>query len=515
MDRVADLAAGESALPGDPAGAVRRAHAGEPLGVEAVRAALEERERAVRQAADALERRRARPARAAAAQARQAAPGAPGASNSVSCASAAARRRGSCSAPGANRSTREPEPRLAPDELAVLERPRRRAGASTQPIGVRASRRSGIDRAGDDQPVDRARHRDVVEAHPLGLLGVVLRLAHRLVLERGHALAARRIDDLEAEPAVRKADDLLAARARPLPAGVGDDHDLELEPLRGVDRQQPDGPRSLLLRDRLELLDAGGVLLEHEAHEALDVGPAQLLERTGEPRQLAQVRVPAAPVPLGEHGEVVVVLDEDLLAEPLQPDRPAAAPPAGRSAGGTPGRGARRARSAPRAAPVSSPVKSGRRGAARRRRTSASFETPTNGRGEHGDERLVVVAVVQEPQVGEQVDDLLLAEVAAARRPVGRQAGGAQLLLVDLGVGAGGEEEDDLARLGLAGVDDLARPGVRRPSPRLAASDAGVPVARLVGDEQLDRRARRRDPGTGRRRPAAGTRRRTSPRRGG
>ena len=105
-----------------------------------------------------------------------------------------------------------------------------------------------------------------------------------------------------------------------LAAGVRDDDDLELEPLRGVDGQQPHRARPLLLRDRLELAHAGRVLLEHEADEALDVGAAQLLVRAREPRQLAQVRVAAAAVPLGEDGEVVVVLDDDLLAEPLEPD---------------------------------------------------------------------------------------------------------------------------------------------------------------------------------------------------
>jgi hypothetical protein len=37
-------------------------------------------------------------------------------------------------------------------------------------------------------------------------------------------------------------------------------------------------------------------------------------------------------------------------------------------------------------------------------------------RREHGHERFVVVAVVQQPQIGEQVGDLLLAEVAAPGR---------------------------------------------------------------------------------------------------
>ena len=91
-------------------------------------------------------------------------------------------------------------------------------------------------------------------------------------------------------------------------------------------------------------------------------------------------------------------------------------------------------------------------------------------RGEHGHERLVVVAVVQQPQVGEEVDDLLLAEVAAAGRAVGRQAELAQRLLVELGVGAGREEEHDLARRRLARVDELLDARSRRASPRRRAS---------------------------------------------
>ena len=76
-------------------------------------------------------------------------------------------------------------------------------------------------------------------------------------------------------------------------------------------------------------------------------------------------------------------------------------------------------------------------------------------RSEHADERFVVVAVVQQPQVVEEIDDLLLSEVALAGRPVGRDAELPQLLLVPLRVGAGGEEEDDLPRGRCAGVEQL------------------------------------------------------------
>src|SRR5581483_1465293 len=110
-------------------------------------------------------------------------------------------------------------------------------------------------------------------------------------------------------------------------------------------------------------------------------------------------------------------------------------------------------------------------------------------RGEHGDDRLVVVAVLEEPQVREHVDDLLLAEVALAGGAVGRQPGAPQLLLVPLGVRPGREEEDDLTRRRRARVDELAH--ATRHRARLAAPPvrAAVLVALLVGDEELDRMA--------------------------
>ena len=99
---------------------------------------------------------------------------------------------------------------------------------------------------------------------------------------------------------------------------------------------------------------------------------------------------------------------------------------------------------------------------------------------------------MEQPEVREKVDDLLLAEVAAPGRSIRREALAPKRLLVALGVGAGGEEDDDLPGIGLAGVDELAH--AARDAPRLSRAPvlARVGEARLVGDEQLDRMAEHR-----------------------
>src|SRR5205085_8768257 len=90
-------------------------------------------------------------------------------------------------------------------------------------------RTGGIDRAGHDEALLRARHRDVVEAQPLGPFLLLLGLAHCLVVEDRLAVARRRMDDAEAEAAVRAREDLVRSGRRLLAARVGDDDDLELE----------------------------------------------------------------------------------------------------------------------------------------------------------------------------------------------------------------------------------------------------------------------------------------------
>ena len=323
---------------------------------------------------------------------------------------------------------------------------------------------SVADRARDDQPVDRARHRDVVEPEAFLVLGgplaLPLRVAQREVLLAGVGAG------------------LLAPR-------VGDDDDLELEPLRGVDRQQPHRARALLLGDRLELRGAGSLLVGDEAEEALEVTAAQLLVRAREPHQLAQVRVATLAVPAREHGEVVVVLGDDELAEPLERDarRGGDEPlvPLLEGADQALVGGVERDRHRPLETGVERPAP--RMPAQEHERVVRDAH---ERRRKYRHERLVVVAVPQQAQVHAQVDDLLLAEVPPAGRAVRRQAERAQFLLIPLGIRARGEEQDDLARSRRLCVDELAHaPGhVLRLGAAPVRAAAGIRL--LVGDEQLD-----------------------------
>ena len=384
------------------------------------------------------------------------------------------------------------EPRVAALDLDRPVSVRRQLLVGLEPVEHPADRRRrvggllAVDRAGDDQPLLRARHRDVVEAQLLRRLLAGARVLHGLVVERAAALRRHRVGDAEAEAAVGEREDLVRGRRRLVAARVGDDHDLELEPLRGVDGQQPHGVGSLLLRDRLELARADGLLLGDETDEALDVRPAELLVRAGEPRELAHVRVAAAAVPLREHGEVVVVLADDALAQPLEreprqrrrqpleplPEREQQPLVALRQSG----------RQRPLEPREQRPL---RRGAPQQRQPVVGH--PDERRREHRQQRAVVVAVLQQPQVAEQVDHLLLAEVALAGRAVRRQSRLAQLVLVQLRVRAGGEQEHDLAGRGDAAVDELPHPPRHRARLAVPPRHARVPVRRLVGDEQLDR----------------------------
>ena len=344
-----------------------------------------------------------------------------------------------------------------------------------------------VDRTRHDQPVDCARHRNVVEAQTLGPFLLALRLAHLLEAEHRAAVAVRGVHHPEAEAAVGERDDLVpASGAARVPARVGHDHDLELEPLRTVNGQEANGVRALLFGDCLELPGSEHLLVADEADEAADVTAADRLVLAGEPAELAQVREPPRPVPASEHGQVVVVLGEHLLAQPLEaePGGDAHEPlvalaesaqqafVARREAFGEPSleRGEERAAGGAAAEEDESVV----RHTHERRREDAR----------EGD---VVVPVVEETEIREEVGDLLLAEVASTGRPIRRQPFPTQRLLVALRVGSGREEHDDLARHRLTGLDEL--PDARRDPPGLTLPPVllHAAVARLVRDEELDR----------------------------
>ncbi len=123
----------------------------------------------------------------------------------------------------------------------------------------------GVDRPGHDQPIDRARHGDVVETEPLRAFLPLLGRSHVLESEDRLPVAASRVNHAEAEPAVRERHDLVGAAgpARVAP-GVRHDDDLELETLCAVDGEQTHRPRALLLRDRFELPRAERLLLADE-----------------------------------------------------------------------------------------------------------------------------------------------------------------------------------------------------------------------------------------------------------
>jgi hypothetical protein len=297
-----------------------------------------------------------------------------------------------------------------------------------------------------------------------------------------------RVDDLEAHAPVRKAEDLVSHGVLRVPSRVGDDHDLELEPLRRVDGQQPDGVATLLLRHGLALARAGRLLVCDEAEEAFDLGAAELFVRTRQPRQLAQVGVAPAPVPAGEDGEVVVVLGDDALAETLEARRrrrahePVVALAEGfeKAAVARPELGRELALHSAEERPLPG-------------RAAEQIEgvvgDADEGRGEDARERLVVVAVEDQAQIHRQVRDLLLAEVPAPGRPVGRQSLDPQRLLVALGVGARSEEEDDVTRRRLARVDELTNAAGDMAGLRDPPMHVSLAVARLVGDEQLHGRS--------------------------
>ena len=102
----------------------------------------------------------------------------------------------------------------------ALELDRFTAGAFDLALGVEAAehpadrrrlvRRAGrVDRAGDDQPIDRTGHGDVVETQPLRALLLLARFLHGVVRVGAARLARDRVGHPETEAAVGERKDLV------------------------------------------------------------------------------------------------------------------------------------------------------------------------------------------------------------------------------------------------------------------------------------------------------------------
>src|SRR6266540_3798358 len=194
---------------------LERAHPHEALGVVAVRAAVERRDRGERQAPDPRERRHGN--RRELRQPRGRAHG--------WFTLSAEQRQLSRLLPKWQRLTwllglervsvdADEDPRAAALQLQRLAAGLRELLPRVEPLEHPADRRRalarplGVDRAGDDQAVDRTRHRHVVETQPLCVLGALPLGANLVVARRS----------LEAEAAVRQREDLVGRRWLPVAA---------------------------------------------------------------------------------------------------------------------------------------------------------------------------------------------------------------------------------------------------------------------------------------------------------
>ena len=258
------------------------------------------------------------------------------------------------------------------------------------------------ERTAHDQVLAGPRHRHILEPPALLPLGLALRLRRGGVAD-GRTEDAVGIRCAQRHAAVRRDEHVGQAASGALPALVGQDDHVELEPLGGVHRHEDDRVAALLGDRGLALPRGQRGLLVTEPDEALEVRAAHGLELGREPRELAEVGVAAVAVGHREAGQVVVVLGDDQLAQPLERDLPGPLDQAGESLG-----------ERKRQAPV------GRRQARRRlvaleRREDRPLhgrppdaEEPVVGHadqrgGEHRQERHVVISVAKEPQIGEQV----------------------------------------------------------------------------------------------------------------
>ena len=255
--------------------------------------------------------------------------------------------------------------------------------------------------AADDQVLPRPRHGDVVAAPALLLLGPLLELGQLLETQRRPGDAGVGAGP-KCDPAVA-IDEYIGRPSSARPAtGVGDHHHRELEPLGGVDRHQQHRVAALVRDRRLALARRQVGLLLEEAHESLQVGAAQLLVLACQPNQLAHVGQAAIAVLPRQQRQIEVMLGDDRLAQPLQaqPGQSLHQPVVAQLEGLTEAvvvlgqrlRPARRLEGADRRRPAGRQPDQG----------ETVVGDADKRRSQHRQQRPVVGAVDQQPQVGDQ-----------------------------------------------------------------------------------------------------------------
>ena len=207
------------------------------------------------------------------------------------------------------------EPRVSAFDVALVFEPHLEQAAH---LGDRRLL-AGQERTAHDQVLAGPRHRHVLEPPALLALGLALRLRRGGVAD-GRTQDAVGIRRAQRHAAVRRDEHVGQAASGALPALVGQDDHVELESLGGMHRHEDDRVAALLGDRGLALPRGQRGLLVTEADEALEVGAAHRLELGREPGELAEVGVAAVAVGHREAREVVVVLGDDQLAQPLERD---------------------------------------------------------------------------------------------------------------------------------------------------------------------------------------------------
>ena len=368
----------------------------------------------------------------------------------------------------------------------------RRAGDPVDRRAARARRRPAADvgAAREDQQLLGARHRDVEQAALLLGVGRGVGVGELGPGGRRDRVAAAERGEPQPGGAV-VADEQRRARPARLAAEVGDADDRELEALGAVDRHQPHGVQALGLERRLALARLGEVAGLGVGEEAAQVAALGAFVLARQAHQLAQVREAAVAAGARERGEVVAGGDDRALEQHLQRRSLGVLALGGQQPRD---RGVRRLHRLPQAAA---------RVAVLGQADELVGAGAVEGRGEHRQQRLLVVRVGEHAQPGEAVADLLLAPVAAAADDVRRQALLLERLLEQPQARRRADEHDHVA--GAAAVVELGRsrsairrasarrhgwsPPLRQPEPRRQL----VPALR-AGDEQLDGRRPRGGP---------------------